>query len=194
MKHVRNMPVLPLILVFAVTALATGQEMQKRMKLMQKGVEIEGGAGCGVMCKGVDLTEDQEKQAAELRKARDREILGLTADLKVKIAELQKLVIEENPSRSAVGKKVDEIGALKTRIHKARVNHRLAVREILTPEQRVRFDKQSGRSCGPMMQKRMMWMDDEEAPAFRRTGRPRRAKCWGASPEEDAKSETEKGR
>ena len=107
---------------------------------------------------GLDLNQDQQKKVEALSNGLEKQMISLQADLRVKEAELQKLMIADKPSKSAVEKKVEEIGAVKVQIQKAEVNNRLAVRELLTPEQRVKFDSQSG-CCGTgKMEKTMMFI------------------------------------
>lgn len=134
MKHMQWLSTLSLIWVLAFSGLVMGEEKPKRM---HQGC----GTGCLHMKEMLQLTEEQQKKIDALKTALDKELLPLKTDLKLKKAELEKFLIAENPSKTAIEKKVEEIGTLKTQIHKALVNHRLKVREILTLEQRIQFDQ-----------------------------------------------------
>ncbi len=108
------------------------------------------------------LTEDQQKQIKDLRTQIEKEILPLKSDLQVKSAELKQLLVAEKPDRAAINKKIDEIGSLRTQIQKKKVENQLKVRVLLTPEQRIMFDKRilAGRKQFrnrnfPMMGKRL---------------------------------------
>jgi Spy/CpxP family protein refolding chaperone len=90
-------------------------------------------------------------------------MVPLESQLEVRMAELKSLVVAENPNQGSIDKKIDEIGAIRIQIEKKRIGHHLAVRAILTPDQRVPFDRhflKSRSSCsermeGPMEEKLM---------------------------------------
>ena len=85
------------------------------------------------------LTPEQvvkiNQQTSEFRKNRIR----AHADVAVKRVELEDLLRAETPDRAAIDKKLDEVGAARQAEVKAAVHYRLAVREVLTPEQRARL-------------------------------------------------------
>lgn len=145
MKPTKWITGLSLVLAVIFSSLLLGQEMPKEMKMMHsKPVEKGFGPECPHMkWMGLELTEEQQKKIDALKTNLHKALLPLNADLKVKKAELEKLRIAENPSTTAIDKKIEEIGALRTQIHKALVHHRLQVREILTPEQRIKFNQMS---------------------------------------------------
>lgn len=175
MRNGRMITALSLILALALSGLVVGQEIHKQIKIVQP----QGDEGCcgmgepGMKCMGPQFTEEQQKKIDELKLALEKELLPIEASLKVKEAELQQLMIADKPAKAAIEKKIDEIGALKTQIHKARVNNRLAVREILTPEQRVKFDKMGDGCCGGGMGKKMMFIGEgDELPVPHMMGGP----------------------
>ena len=61
------------------------------------------------------------------------------ADLQVRHLELQDLLRADSPDRAAIDKKLDEISAARLAQSKAEVHYRLAMREMLTPEQRQKL-------------------------------------------------------
>jgi len=85
------------------------------------------------------ITEEQaakiRQQTSEFRKASIRS----RAEVEVKRVELEDLLRAENPDRVAIDRKVDEIGAARVAQAKARIHYRLAMREVLTPEQRKKL-------------------------------------------------------
>lgn len=137
-----------LAMLFIATALIAGsvygQMVHKQIKMMQ-------GPGCGMV---ENLTEDQQKKIDALHTDLDKVLTPLKADLAIKKAELNKLLVADNPSNSAVEKKIDEIYAIKSAIEKKQTKTHLDVRAILTPEQRVSFDKQH--CCGSPHRMHMM--------------------------------------
>jgi Spy/CpxP family protein refolding chaperone len=115
-------------LIFAVSA-AFGQPKVEKKAFRHGGPAIPG------------LTEEQEKKVQALDLELEKTLLPLKAQLEVKIAELKGLALVDNPDKGAIDKKIDDIGALRTRIMKTRIQNKLAVRSLLTPDQRVDFDK-----------------------------------------------------
>jgi len=98
-------------------------------------------------CCSESLTEEQQKKIQELQTALEKQLQPVKADLDIKQAELKKLLIADKPDAGAVNKKIDEIGALKLQMEKLHVQTQLKTRELLTPEQRLGFDKCGG-GCG----------------------------------------------
>jgi Spy/CpxP family protein refolding chaperone len=96
---------------------------------------------CCPMQQKLNLTEDQQKQIDKSKLEMEKAILPLETQLEVKEAELKSLLIADNPNTAAINAKLDEIGAARTQIQKKRVAHELDVRKLLTPEQRIDFDK-----------------------------------------------------
>lgn len=99
------------------------------------------------------------EQAAKIRQEtsdfRKGAIRG-RAELQVKRLELRDLLRAETPDRAAIDKKLDEISAARLAQSKAQVHYRLAMREILTPEQRQKLRQmreesrhRGGREGGP---------------------------------------------
>lgn len=109
-----------------------------------------------------NLSEEQKEKMKEIMTETEKQMLPIRSKLQTKEAELNELLIVEKPDRSAIDRKIDEIAALKTEIRKKCVDTRLKIRELLTPEQRVKFDQRpwmdhkcfGHRGMGPM-KKRM---------------------------------------
>lgn len=87
------------------------------------------------------ITTDQatkiRQQTTDFRKA---EIRG-RADLEVKRIELRDLLAAENPDRSAIDQKLQEISAARLTSEKSAIDYHLAMRSALTPEQRQKLDQ-----------------------------------------------------
>lgn len=75
------------------------------------------------------------QQTSEFRKTNIRS----RADLEVKRVELGDLLRAESPDRASIDRKLDEIGAARVAQAKAQLHYRLAMREVLTPEQRKKL-------------------------------------------------------
>jgi len=74
-------------------------------------------------------------ESFEFRKAHIRD----RADVELRRVELENLMKAETPDRAAIDKKLDELGAARLVEAKAAVNYHLAMREVLTPEQRQKL-------------------------------------------------------
>ncbi|NIP42084.1 MAG: Spy/CpxP family protein refolding chaperone [candidate division Zixibacteria bacterium] len=85
-----------------------------------------------------EFTTEQREQMDELRAEHQKEMIPLRADLRVLQVELREL-IRNDASQSEINSKLDEIGALKTRISKMRMENHLNMRNILTDEQKEFF-------------------------------------------------------
>jgi len=63
------------------------------------------------------------------------------ADLRVKRMELEELLRAEKPDRALIDRKLREIQEVELAASKAAIEHRLAMREMLTPEQRQKLEE-----------------------------------------------------
>jgi len=76
----------------------------------------------------------QGQQAAFAKsRVRDR------ADLRVKQMDLRQLMAAEKPDRAAIDKKLREISEVRLAAQQLAVEHRLAMREAITPEQKEKM-------------------------------------------------------
>lgn len=91
------------------------------------------------MAEQLDLTDAQKDQIRDLRTKHQKEMIQRQADVKVARLELREL-IRDAADRATINSKVEQIGDMQTEIKKAHVGHRLDVRDLLTPEQREKFD------------------------------------------------------
>ncbi|MEA1875028.1 MAG: Spy/CpxP family protein refolding chaperone [Bacteroidota bacterium] len=94
----------------------------------------------GQDCRIPDLSDEQEAQITELRNAHYAEVKNSKADLAILRAEKQRLIIADSPDANAINAKIDAMSEIQSEMQKNRVAHRLAVRNLLTPEQKVYFD------------------------------------------------------
>jgi len=87
-----------------------------------------------------DLSEEQQEQIdalnTELQKAR----LPIKSEMEVLSAELKKLCIADLPDAGRINEAVEQMGEYRTALHKLRVQNRMKIRSLLTPDQRVQFD------------------------------------------------------
>jgi Spy/CpxP family protein refolding chaperone len=115
--------------------------------------------------KQLGITTEQaaklRQQESDFRKAaiRDR------ADLEIKRMDLQDLLSADNPDRSAIDSKLNEVGAAQLALEKSAIDHRLAMRDALTPAQRQKLKEM-------MMERGQQWRPGPNVtPGGPRTGR-----------------------
>jgi Spy/CpxP family protein refolding chaperone len=85
-----------------------------------------------------------DAQAAKIRQqATDLRIAGIRsrADLQVDQLQLRNLLTAENPDRAAINQKLDQISAAQLAQRKQEVSSMLAMRDVLTPEQRQKLQQ-----------------------------------------------------
>lgn len=81
------------------------------------------------------LTPEQKEEIRNLQLNFEKEKIRLKADLKVARLELKELLREDKPVKNEVYRKIEQMGDLRVKLQKNRVDKRLAIKEILTPEQ-----------------------------------------------------------
>jgi len=120
--------ILIMLFVFGSSSIIHAQHEQNR-RMITKNMDIK------------DLTADQEEEIKKLKLELEKEILPFRSEIEVKSAELKMLLISENPDQKTINKKIEEIGELRTTMQKLRTHHLLKIRMLLTPEQKVEFNK-----------------------------------------------------
>ena len=87
------------------------------------------------------VTADQaakiRQQESDFRKAEIRN----TADLQIKRMDLNDLLSADKPDRAAIDSKLQEVGAAQIALEKSAIDHRLNMRDALTPAQRQRLQQ-----------------------------------------------------
>jgi len=132
---IRYITIPAFLLVIMVFAHAMGQEMgMHRHPRHLRGIP--------------DLTDEQKEQIEEIQTVTQKTTTLLRSQLNTLSAELDELLIAENPDRNAIDKKMDEIAKVRTELHKKRIDARLKIRALLTEEQRVHFDAMQSHKRG----------------------------------------------
>jgi len=110
------------------------------------------------------LTEEQRVKIQELRLKHMKEILPLETDLQIKRLELENLWTADKLDAKAIIAKVKEINELQNKLELTRVNHRLEIAQILTPEQRRQMQDMLGPGMGRpgRMMRRHRFMQPEQ--------------------------------
>ena len=90
------------------------------------------------------LTDEQKEKIRDLQTAHMKDVTALRSEIKINIARIDALMLEDEPDMNAIFKLIDETAPLRTEIRKKSVEQRLAVRALLTDEQKVFFDSRMG--------------------------------------------------
>ena len=100
--------------------------------------------GMGAMRGAADwkesLSKEQKGKLDGMHLKLMKEMLPLKDAKNAKKNELNLLVVAEKPNKSAITKKVAEVADISRRLTEKKTLHHLEVREMLTPEQRIKFD------------------------------------------------------
>jgi Spy/CpxP family protein refolding chaperone len=104
-----------------------------------------------VAVKELGLSEQQTQKIDDLSLNHRKNAIKLQADLKIAELEMRSLM-GGDPSDSDVRKKAKAVSQLREKLHETRIEHMLALRKVLTPEQQKKLkDMKPG-----MGQRRMM--------------------------------------
>lgn len=85
------------------------------------------------------LTDQQMKDLRELQYNFRKTGIGLRADLKEARLELRHQMMQESPDKREIAKLVDQVAQAQKEVLKHEVDRKLAMKEILTPEQYEKF-------------------------------------------------------
>lgn len=97
-------------------------------------------------CAYLNLTEAQQTQTKDLRLALTEKNLPLRNQLGEMRAKMQSLRTGDNQDLKAINSLIDDMSKVQAQIRKNAAAHRLAVRALLTDDQKVMFDAHQGRN------------------------------------------------
>jgi len=110
--------------------------------------------------KDLGLTQEQTAKLEQLRYDFQASSIKLREEMQLVKLDLKREMAAENPDKTKINKLVDHLSQVRARMAKARVNHLLDVRSILTTEQwnrlkelRAKFGHRQGRRGGNAMGK-----------------------------------------
>ena len=138
----------------AVLLLATGTLYAQHPGKREGGYE-----GKGRMFKELNLTEEQQGQLEQNRKAQRQEMQKLHEAMKAKHAALQEALKNPAVTREDVQPIANEIKSLQAQLIDARINGIFAVKEILTPEQFVQFQQKAEKRQGGRKNRLQKWFE-----------------------------------
>jgi len=148
MVSYKRMPVLLLSLMFLVlfstnsSAEGPGKEGYERGPGYHHGVWGMHGRYHGRQHKRwmKSMTKEQKMKYLKLKLAHKKKKILVMLDIKKAKVELMTLLTTNSPDKGKIGKKIDELLALKKKKMNLGVDHKIAVRKILNDEQKLKFD------------------------------------------------------
>ena len=115
----------------------------------QRGPGSDGsGMGKANKFQELELTSEQEDQMQNLRYDFEKLKIGLEANLKTEQLELKKLKQADDPSKKKIHAQIEKVGKERIALEKARADHHLEIRKILTDEQFKIFKKRMKTKSG----------------------------------------------
>lgn len=99
--------------------------------------------------RGLNLTPEQTKKINELREAQWKSIAPLREKMFAKRDELRLLWLQANPDREKINAAQAEMRTLRDKMQDQMTSARLDMLNLLTPEQRVKFQAAGTRGHGP---------------------------------------------
>jgi len=96
------------------------------------------GAGFDIerMAARLDLAAEQKEMIEKIRSADEKKLLSLHKEMMLARHDLRGEMMKDEPDASKVKKIAEKMGGIRTSLQIARLESRIAVRKILTPEQR----------------------------------------------------------
>lgn len=126
------------VMLFSGMLLAQEQKEHKELK-------------CKATCKGMmglNLDEAQLEQLHELKYDLKMAAIDLKAELKKLRLQMKRELMKDEPSKKEVDRLVSEIGTIRTKMQKLRIDHLFEAKKILKPEQWKMFIKHHGMMHG----------------------------------------------
>lgn len=123
------------IIIFGVCLIfcASLSNAQPRHRQAQQGEMKQRGAR---LMEGLDLSNEQKEQIHQLRMDNKKKSIETNAKLKIARIELHELVAGDEPDQKKVDAKISMLGKLQSERMAQQINTTLAIKKVLTPEQR----------------------------------------------------------
>jgi Spy/CpxP family protein refolding chaperone len=148
MKHNKMFNVMALAAVVAMVAIAPLQAVPGCQKQGDAGKKM--GMGCMMFQRLPNLSEEQKGKLETLQAEHQKLMAGAMAGLNKLAGEMNGLM-KEPFEVAKIEAKIDEIAKARADMQKKCLAHRLAVRALLTPEQKAKFDEMGCGMAGGMM-------------------------------------------
>lgn len=172
MKNILKISVLSALLIgltVDVFAQQQNRKMQNRANGDCQGQMMNRGDKQGQnqqrMMTQLNLTDEQRAKVEEIHLNGQKGMIPLRNNIQEKNAQLRTLRMSDDYDEAAVNALIDEIGELRTAMMAMRTGHQQQVRELLTEEQRIKFDSMQ-QMRGPKQQGQRMNKNNKRGPSF----------------------------
>ncbi len=135
MKRINLLKVATFVALFGVLMTSADAQCNQRSKFKGE---------CKPMA-CLNLTDSQKEEIKSLKVSLAKEMTPIKNELGIKMAELKAASTGDNVDSKAVYKLIDEISDLKSEIAKKHFSNKQKVRNLLTDEQKVKFDSRAGK-------------------------------------------------
>jgi Spy/CpxP family protein refolding chaperone len=172
MKNIIKFSVLSALLI-GLTVDVSAQQQNRRMQDQAKG-DCQGqmmnradrqGQNQQRMMTQLNLTDEQRDKVEEIHLNGQKGMLPLRNNIQEKNAQLRTLRTSADYDEAAVNALIEEIGELRTAMMAMRTGHQQQIREILTEEQRIKFDTMQ-QMRGPKQQGQRMNKNNRRGRSF----------------------------
>lgn len=102
----------------------------------------------------LNLTEEQKKDVDKIRTDMEKQVIAQNAKLATARVDLHQLFKADNPDRSAIEKKLNDIASLGVQLHLIKIDAWFSINKLLTPEQQKTWKKVLENA--PAMHRKMM--------------------------------------
>lgn len=147
MKNILKISILSALLIgltVDVSAQQQNRKMQNRANGDCQGQMMNRGDKQGQnqqrMMTQLNLTDEQRAKVEEIHLNGQKGMIPLRNNIQEKNAQLRTLRMSDDYDEAAVNALIEEIGELRTAMMAMRTGHQQQIREILTEEQRIKFD------------------------------------------------------
>jgi len=118
---------------------------------------------------GLNLSPEQKEKIRSTALEGRKDEIRLSSDLKIAHLELRELMQQDNLDKAKINKKLDEIGALRTKLQKAKFERKMALREVLTKEQLQTFkERRLHRAFGKRIIEKRIRLKDGKPPRLQK--------------------------
>ncbi len=114
-----------------------GKKAGKKQMMMEHRGHFFGDPGR--MKKELNLTDEQVTKIANINKEHRKKMLDYKEKLAPKKIQLKKLLLEDTVDMGKVRSLLGEIGDLRVELQALRIEHRLNIEKVLTPDQRAKM-------------------------------------------------------
>jgi len=141
---VKKSTILATLTVFSVALVATSAFARPPSGDGHRGKRGDRGPKIDRLVQDLQLTAEQEQQARALQADKKASVKPLRAEMRQARQDMRALWEAEQLDRAAILAAHDKMGALKQQMHRARIEFRIGLHQLLTPEQRAQMKANRG--------------------------------------------------